>query len=249
MYDGSHGEVISQLTQESRQPNSPGVSLGSQAGFGMNWGQAYIGAGGLSSQPNSINDEFAGSAALGMGFGNSRETIGFEIDIGIGSINPSDGGIGEDGFVGAKVHRMISSNTSISLGIENFANWGNAKGGDSNVYGAASSIFFLQPDDLSNPMPIVVSAGLGTGRFRTLETQGGVTLSTGNQINPFGAIGFIFHPQMSVIADYTSNIFNAGMSFVPVRSWPVTLTLYAYDLGQSVDTSKFAGSLAYVFNF
>ena len=66
----------------------------------------------------------------------------------------------------------------------------------------------------------------------------------------FGSAAFYFTQQVSVLAEYTGRFTNAALSVAPLRSFPLTVTLGATNLGERYGQNvEFAGSIGVGFAF
>ena len=226
------GLILSVLTSYVQAKGYPNLSLSAQSGYGLNYGQAFIGLGGTNSAPES--DRVSGAIATGLGVGNGQNILGIEFDAVLSGVTASDNGFASDGFLNIKIHKTIGSLFSISIGSEEVVRWGDAKNNDLNTYIAVSKISLL-------PKPLVVSAGVGGGRF--------IPTKNTSKSAVFGSIAYIIDPNVSLIADYTASILKAGISFVPSKDIPINMTFYIDDLGQREDTPTVSGSISYLFSF
>lgn len=208
----------------------PSVSLAAQSGYGVNEGQKFIGIGGTESAPGG--NSVSAAAVFGMGFGDSNENIGVEVDLVISSVNASDGGFADDGFFGLKLHKTIDNLSSVAVGVEGAVQWGDAKNDDPSYYVAYTKIFLL-------PKALVASIGVGDGRF--------IPTNDNSNYKGFVSAAYIFHPKVSVIADYTANILKLGVSFVPIDDEPLTVSIYADDVDEREDDTKASMSVSYSF--
>ena len=83
----------------------PGFSVVAPTGMVASWGVAYAGVSGISRAVYS--SQVDGAASAGFGFGNAQEFIGGSIDLGIGSINPTDGDAMSRGNIGITLGHFL----------------------------------------------------------------------------------------------------------------------------------------------
>lgn len=205
---------------------SPATSAGSPTAYTPGWGSVFAGlAGATRTQSRSAID---GSAVAGLGFGDANKTVGAEIAGSLISLNPADGGFAKDGNVNAKIGRNISGDLAVAVGGDNLLAWGNAKNTRKSYYVVGTKIFFLDGDSLTNQMPLVVSVGYGNGRFQSKPSKN--TNVASKTIGLFANAGLQLIPRFGVVGDWTGQMLNAGVSFVPVETWPVTVSMTATDL-------------------
>ncbi|MCY7331929.1 MAG: hypothetical protein LH649_04570 [Pseudanabaena sp. CAN_BIN31] len=219
--------------------NSPGLTFGTPSAFGANWGDAFVGASAASASKGR-DYELDGSISAGFGLGNARETVGLEVTFNNGSIKR----FGSNGTFDAKLHRIVysegSNQVGIAVGMNTFAQYGTEAVVPSSIYGAVTSYSQLQPDNEINKMPISVTVGAGGGGFRQGNASTGV----------FAGVGVQVAPQLSLGAGWSGIGLNAGLSYVPVPSIPLTVGLTAADLtDNSAGGRVFVLSIGYGFNF
>lgn len=217
---------------------APGMSLGSPIGYGASWGDVGIGVGGQTLDDDVPGvDDVDGSAALVVGLGDARKYVGLEVVVDAISIRDD---FGEDGAFALKLHTVLPGNAAFAVGVENIGRWGSAEAGRSSVYAVATKFFSV------SSMPLAVNLGLGDNRFNDAGDTGA---------NVFGGLALYVHPQLSIIADWTGNSLNAGVSALPFRSLPLTVTLGALNTtgenlgGQFGDDTEFGGALGYTWHF
>src|SRR3546814_6974225 len=69
----------------------------------------------------------------------------------------------------------------------------------------------------------VLNIGIGDGIYNGPNDSGA---------NVFGSAAFYFTQQISLLAEYTGRFTNAALSVAPFRSFPLTVTLGATNLGE-----------------
>lgn len=233
------------VPKASEQPPTylPGFNAGSPSGFGANWGDAFLGVSGESQGIRSSKAD--GSAYVGFGLGNSQEYVGLEVVANIISLTPSR--FASNGSIDFKLHRSLPDLTSVAIGWQNPVSWGSDAGGfRSSVYGTISKLFVLQPDNPDNPMVLGVTAGLGGGRFRPLDSQGNEVGS----VSFFGSVGLQVLNNLSLITDWTGRGLNLGVSYVPFPTVPLFLTGVAVDVvGNDYLGPRYTLNVGYGFKF
>lgn len=219
-----------------------GATLTSPAGTVPGWGVAFAGLGGLATAPSS--DRVDGAFALGMGLGDPNESVGGSVSLGIGSINPFDGGMGERGYFSFTIGQTIAeTKTSWAFGINNLFGWYIlTKKADTNYSFAIS-----QPLPFSSKkFPLTVNFGVGNGSYANKNSP---ALS---DIGIFASIGVELSPSMSIILDHTGVATSFGAATMPLPGVPVAVNFVAWDVfGQVANHNKpsFMGVLAYVYQF
>ncbi|MFM7426899.1 MAG: hypothetical protein ACKO7W_18190 [Elainella sp.] len=227
---------------------APAVTLSTPSGYGASFGQVFAGLSLINRGRGNNNAD--GSATVGFGLGDPRRAVGLDVAVNVISLSNSNGqdSFAGSGNVGFKLHRVLPGEIAVAVGWENALAWGDARNADSSVYGVVSRAFPLQPNNYRNPMPLILSVGVGGGRFRSeqaiLDRRGGVGV--------FASAGLQLSPQISLLANWTGQDLNVGASFIPFPEIPFSLTLSAADLtGSAGDGARFALGLGYGtrFNF
>jgi len=218
---------------------TPTLGFGIPSAFGANWGNAYISASGATAG-KARNGQIDGSITVGFGLGDSRNTIGLETSYNLGSIR----NFGSNGTFDLKAHRVVysegSNQVAIAAGWNAFAQHGNEGVKNSSVYGAVTSYSLLQPDDSFNKLPITLTLGVGGGDFRQGNASTGV----------FGGVGLQVHPQVGLGLAWSGVGLNAGVSYVPVPTIPLSIGLSGGDLtNNSVGGTVLVLNVSYGFNF
>ncbi len=230
-------------------PPTPASTLGVPTAYGANWGNAYVGAAFASA--NRLNGDADGSLSLGIGFGNAREVVGLEVALGIISLQDS---FGSDGVVGFKLHRILDEKGyfAAAVGWENLIKWGNAgddifRGSSKDtLFGVFTGRFDLQPENLANQLPLTISVGLGSGRFRS---KGAIDASEQN-VNLFATAGLRVIPQVSLISTWTGQELNLGTSIAPFANIPLIINLGAADVtGVFPQGTRFVMTAGYAIEF
>lgn len=231
-------EAITRLTNKPAQAAlvSPGVALGSPVAFGMGWGQAAVGVGGQT-LPKSAQDDYDGSMSVAMGLGDADNLVGLEVAANIISLRND---FAEDGSFTFKLHKKLDASTAVAIGTEGQLGWGAARRFEESYYGAVTKVVAGPAD-----MPLVVNLGAGNHRFRSTNS----TIDS-DKIGVFGGFALVPTDQLSFIVDYTGVDLNAGVSVVPVRSLPITVTLGAVAINESQNRSaEFTGAVGYAIRF
>jgi len=238
--------LIEPVTTRPRLVGAPASTLSTPTAFGANFGSAFIGLS-LVDRPRG-GDSPDGSAVLGFGVGDARRYAGLEVAVGVISLSDSNGrdSIGGSGNVNFKLHRILPGNVGIAVGWENAIAWGDARQADSSVYGVVSRAFPLQPSNRRHPLPLVLSVGVGGGRFRSA----GDIKADKDSVGAFASAGLRVTPQTSLIANWTGQDLNLGASVAPFRGVPLTITLGLADVtGSAGDGVRFALGIGYGVRF
>jgi hypothetical protein len=218
--------------------NAPGLTFATPSGFGAYWGDAFVGVS-AATAGKARAGEVDGSISAGFGLGSS-DTVGVEVAFNIGSIK----NFAANGSMDVKLHRTVyaegSNRIAVAAGWNTFAQYGNEGVAPSSVYGVVTSYSLLQPDSDYNKMPISFTVGAGGGSFRKDNASIGVMAGVGVQVHPQVGLGF----------GWSGVGINAGVSYVPVPSIPLTIGLTGGDLSNtSVGGTVLVLNLSYGFNF
>jgi hypothetical protein len=243
---------VKEIPEPSERRANPSSSLGVPTGFGAQWGNAWLG--GAYGSSRLFHPSSDGSIGFGVGLGDARNLVGLEVFTGIFNLNGSDdsdgGSAGSGGAVGFKLHRLLDNRGyfSAGLGMGNVIRWGteNVYGGDYDTYfGVVTGRFDLQ-EGQDNPLPLIISAGLGTGAFRS---KGALDASEQN-VNVFGSVGLRIIPEVALISTWTGSQLNLGTSVAPFRNFPLVINLGAGDVtGAYPQGTRFIMSLGYGIKF
>lgn len=219
---------------------APASGFGVPSAYGADWGDAFIGLSGVTE--GRTDDKADGSISLGAGFGNAVDNIGVEVSVGIISLD----GFGDDGSIGVKLHKVFpgSDNLGVAVGWSNALTWGDANNAEETFYGVMTQQFLLRPEQ-SNPLPLTISAGIGTGAFRS---TGAIDAGT-NDPNLFGSFGLQVIPQLSLVSGWTGSALGLGVSAAPF-DFPLVITAGVSDVTENTRSgARVNASVGYSFSF
>ena len=218
----------------------PGFSMGAPSGLVSSYGVAFAG---LSGRRDS--DDTDGALALGMGFGNP-DTIGGAVSLGIGSIDPRDGGSFNRGNLNLNVgHHFKEYGFGWSVGMTGLDLWHASKlDGDNQDPSFYTAVTKLWANDI---VPVAITAGFGNNSYADINKEN----DRKDKVDGFGAVAFYLIPQLSLVVDYTSNILTTGISVVPFPEYPISVSLGATNLTEQGPNDKVAaiGSIAAAYVF
>ena len=220
----------------------PGFSMGAPSGLVSSYGVGFVG---LSGRKDSKEDD--GAMAFGMGYGDP-ETIGGSASIGIGSIDPRDGGAFNRGNLNLTAgHRFKEYGIGWAVGVTGIDLWhANSKDGaneNPSFYTAVTKLWG------NEQVPVAITIGLGNNSFADINIEDGHKRR--RNVDGFGAIAFYVLPQVSLIVDYTSNVLTTGVGLVPFPDYPISLNLGATNLTKQGPHDRVAaiGSIAAAYVF
>ncbi|MGL5098895.1 MAG: hypothetical protein ACRC6U_02490 [Fusobacteriaceae bacterium] len=240
--DGASDKPLIYLAENfDEMATLPGFSMGAPSGLVGSYGVAFMG---LSARRDSNDTD--GALAFGMGFGDS-DKIGGSASIGVGSIDPRDGGAFNRGNFNINAgHNFKKHGLGVSAGMNGVDLWhADSTDGDKqdpSFYLAATK---LLPNDY---IPMAFTAGLGNNSFADINIE---NRDRKDEIGGFAAAAFYLLPQLSFIADYTSNVLTTGISVVPFPQYPVSVNLGITNLTEQGPNDKVAalGSVAAAYIF
>jgi hypothetical protein len=239
---------------------SPAITIVNPTGYGADRGQMFAA---ISLQARTryqccnlgpfrgVRDAGAG---VGIGFGNSQRGIGLQASYTSASFGnsrtPFSGGFN------AKVHTQFGPGWAAALGGEGIINFGRLGPGsptefndfEGTYYGAITHVLPLRPSITDPFSRLAITAGIGSGRFRSIEQVNNRQFGLGL----FGSVALRATPSLSLISEWTGQDLSVGASWVPLRSVPLVLTPAFRDLaGPRLDGPRFVmgvgGSLGNLF--
>ena len=200
--------------------SAPSLSPGVPSAFIAGWGDYFISASG--STPGARPD-VDGGLSVGFGLGDAAKAVALELDLNITSFK----NFGQTGGFDAKLGRIVVNKPSFrlgaSVGVVNVATWDTGDDGanpDPSVYGVVTAAWPLRPNNMSFKQTMQVSAGAGG------ETWGYDNADAGG----FASFGVEVLPNLGVAAGWSGRGVNAGLSFVPFKRTPLTVSLQAGDI-------------------
>jgi hypothetical protein len=196
----------------------PSGSITTPTAFGVDFGQAFVGAG-LQERTRYTQDPDA-AVVVGLGLGD-RRLVGLEVAVTSYSTFSERGGtFGEVGSLSFKAHHLISRDFAVAAGWENPIHWGDSDAGESH-FAVVSRVFRNGPDGHAPFSATVISMGVGDGRFRT-ERQ---VSRDADVVNFFMSTGVRLHENASWIIDWTGQDLNLAVSLMPLgRRLPIIVT-------------------------
>jgi hypothetical protein len=219
---------------------SPAITISNPSGFGADNFRGFVN---FSFQSETrYTDEADGSMGIGIGLGDARENVGFQLSYTIASFGGSRD-FGTGGF-NAKLHRQFGDGWSAALGWEGFATTGDVDFEDS-IYGSVTKIF-RTANDLDDPFSrVAFTAGLGNGRFRTEED----VADGDDTIGVFGSVAVRIARPVSAVVEWTGQDLAVGLSVTPFRNVPWVITPAVRDIAGAGDGARFVLGTGISFQF
>ncbi len=226
-------EKMQRLDALATQPTANPSNFGVTGGFGLPRGALAISGSYTDAQPTTKDDFINGDGSIGaaIGLGDPYEVVGLDLLLGIISVG---GSFGEDGTVGARVHRVVpgfvpGGRSSISVGVDNGVKWGDADDVDENYSAAFSTIL---------PMPSGVSSMVTVGYGSNVD-EGGTSDGV------FGSLGLGWNPHINTTAAWSGEEVIVSAGFQPWLDHNLVITAGAGDVTDEIDNRRFLLTVAW----
>jgi hypothetical protein len=232
---------LESVKPKARQAASaPGISILTPSAYGQSWGSASIGVG-LQSRTRFTRTS-DGVVGIGMGLGDAQKAVG--LDIGLTFVDLI-GNTAQDGTVSFKLHRRLPENLAVAVGVKNLIRFGATDSG-TGYYGVVTKRFSLQEDVQQPFSQLFVSAGVGSGQFRSeLDIS-----DDRNSVGIFGSVAVRVAEPISAIAEWSGQDLSLGLSIAPFRDVPLVVTPAITDItGKAGDGSRFILGIGYGISF
>lgn len=227
------------LVPETDYQAPPSISVGVPFAYGLSLGSVGIGLG--LQERTRYTTAADGGMGISIGLGNPQKIVGF--DVGVSIFDLSD--FASRGSISFKLHRAIANDLEVAVGWQNAIVWGSTDAGTS-FYGVLTKTFRLR-DSVNKPFSLlVVSAGMGSGQFRS-ESD---IYSDIESVGVFGSAALRVAKPLNAIAEWTGQDMTLGLSWVPFPKTPLVLTGGVTDLtGNAGDGSRLIFRVGYILSF
>ena len=220
---------------------SPALSIYIPTGFGADNNTGFIGA--TFQERTRYSNVSDGGEVIGVGLGDAQKAVGVELSYTAASFGGSRD-FGGGGF-NAKVHRQIGDGLAVAAGWNGFANLGGRNDFENSIYGVVSKVFRTR-DDINLPFSrVAVTAGVGSGQFRTEDAvakdEGGVGV--------FGNVAVRVARPVSLIAEWSGQDWGVGLSLAPFKNIPLVITPAVRDIVGAGDGPRFVLGTGLAFKF
>jgi len=221
---------------------SPAITIAVPSGYGADGGTGFVGFGFQTSVRDS--DEADASMNLGIGLGDADEAVGVQLSYTLASFG-ANRDFGTGGF-NAKVHRRLGDGWSIAAGWEGFLTIGDDPVDfEDSLYGAVTYVAATRPD-LNDPFSrVALTAGLGNGRFRTLEA----IEDEDDTLGVFGSMAVRIARPVSAIVEWTGQDLAVGLSIAPFPDFPLVITPALRDVAGAGDDPRLVLGAGVSFQF
>jgi hypothetical protein len=220
---------------------SPSLTILNPTGFGADFLTVFGGA--AFQERTRYSDDSDGGMVLGVGLGDARKAVGVELSYTIASFG-TNRDFGTGGF-NMKVHRIIKPDLAAAIGWNGFLNVGDDHDFEHSVYGVVTKVFRTR-EDITLPFSrIAVSAGVGSGQFRSE----GASQDDVNEINGFGSIAVRIVEPVSLITEWTGQDLAVGISVAPFKNIPLVITPAVRDITGAGDGPRFVLGAGFAYQF
>ncbi len=220
---------------------SPALSIYIPTGFGADKNTGFLGA--TFQQRTRYSNVSDGGAVIGVGLGDAQKAVGVELSYTAASFGGSRD-FGGGGF-NAKVHRQLGDGLAVAAGWNGFANLGGRNDFENSVYGVVSKVFRTR-DDINLPFSrVAVTAGVGSGQFRTEDA---VAKNSGG-VGVFGNVAVRVARPVSLIAEWSGQDLGFGLSLAPFKNIPLVITPAVRDVVGAGDGPRFVLGTGLAFKF
>lgn len=221
-----------------------GASITTPVAFAADWGIVAAAVAAVSNWEGTKKED--GLANVAFGLGNAEKYFGLTTSILIDSIDTRDGGFGENGTVLLQLFRVFPNDFAVGIGASNILPWGHGfKDRSKNYYAVASKVLPLYYRDYS--LPLTLSVGAGTGVFSALYD---FRHDVDDNVRPFFSAGWRLFPKLSIVGEWVARESNAGISYAPIRSFPVVLGIAACNINKRDNQSTYyMASVAFGYDF
>jgi hypothetical protein len=212
-------------------------------GFGGSTGDVWLG-GTATARAREIDiagtRAFDGAAAGGFSLGDPGRTVG--LDVALLSLTTIHSGFFRRGAVDLQLTRRLGDDFSVAVGWESAVHWGYSE--SSSQYAVASRWIRLRPHESQAFSAVMLSAGVGNGRFQSEEdfTAGR------HRLNPFGSLAVRVAAPLSVVADWTGQDLMLLGSLAPFRRLPLVGSLGVAEVLQRHSYRRLVASGGLSFN-
>jgi hypothetical protein len=220
--------------------SSPAMGASSPSAFGGSLGDVWLGATWIQRPRFSRGND--GVASAGFGAGDPYRLVGLDVDI--ISFTTIREGFGKRMALDLELHRYLGDDFAVAVGWESVVTRGFQDTGASH-YATVSRWIQLRPDDSAPFSAVLLTAGLGDGRFRSEQDE----FNNVKTVNVFGSLGVRVLGPASVIADWTGQDLYLGASFAPLKRWQLVISSGFADVTRNAgDGPRFVVSGGLSFN-
>jgi len=190
----------------------PGVTAASPIGYGPRAGDFFVGVG--FQNTTRFGGASDGSLSLGTGLGDASKLAGVEVVVTSASTVRS--GFFDRVYGAVKVHRTLGSGVGLAAGVEGLSLSGEGTF-DPSLYAAATKVQQIGSGPYFSS--VTWNAGVGTKRFALASDP-----NEEGEVGVFASAAIRATASSSMIADFTGQDLNLGLSFAPFPNLPLTIS-------------------------
>lgn len=238
----SPDEVPLNLREELLTPKviySPSTTILTPSAYGKSWRQASVGIG--FQHRTRFTNSSDGAIGVGFGLGDARKYVGLDVGLTLTDLDNF-----ERGIISFKLHRRLPDLFAVAVGVNDAISWGPGDIDGPSPYGVVSKTFILKENTKDLFSRMYVSAGLGTGRYRTENN----VFTDDDTPGIFGSVALRIADPVNAIAEWSGQDLSLGFSLRPFREIPLIITPAITDVtGTAGDGVRFIFGIGYAITF
>ena len=243
------------LDLEAEGNNAPSLSISIPTGFSGNGLSLY---GGISFVDRVRYSDLSDAAiTVGVGGGDPEKYVGFSVSGTAYDVYGSS--FGKSFGLHASISRMLTNSLSISLGANNILLSSDAENFQIlSAYLAATKVLQLRQSKWFRWASLTL--GVGNGAFNSEDKTNeivmtefdvpGVDEKNWENFGIFGGFSVAVLPRLNVIANWTGQDLDAGVSVVPFSKMGLVVSAAALDITENAgDGVRWGGNVGYTYQF
>ncbi|NJR15059.1 MAG: hypothetical protein HC785_04720 [Calothrix sp. CSU_2_0] len=218
---------------------SPSLSIYIPTGYGSDRNRGFIGT--SYQERGRFSDDDDLGLGFGVGLGDAYKSVGVEVSYTLASLGRNRD-FGSGGF-NLKVHRQLPGDLAVAVGWNGFLNIGESNNFEQSLYGVATKIFKTR-ENIDSPFSrVALTAGIGTGQFRTEDA----VFAGDYNVNVFGNVAVRIAKPASLIVEWSGQDLGVGLSINPFPDLPIVITPAIRDITGAGDGSRFVFGAGFSF--
>ena len=230
------------LRQELLTPKkiySPSITILTPSAYGKSWRQASVGFG--FQHRTRFSNSADGALGFGFGLGDAQKYVGLDVGLTLTDLDNLDRGI-----MSFKLHRQLPDAFAVAVGVNDAISWGDGDVDGPSPYGVITKTFVLKENTKELLSRVYVSAGAGTGRYRTEKN----VFTDDDTPGVFGSVALRVADPVNVIAEWSGQDLSLALSLRPFRQVPLIITPAITDItGTAGDGVRFILGVGYAISF
>lgn len=232
---------VEELKVENEFRASPSLSIAIPTGFGADKNTVFVS--GTYQEQTRYTDDDDGAVGIGIGLGDAQKAVGVELSYTVASFG-NNRDFGSGGF-NVKLHRQFAQGLAVAAGWNGILNLGDGNDFEHSIYGTVSKIFRTQADITRPFSRIAVTAGVGSGQFRTEDAVDDDRYN----VNVFGNVAIRLAEPVSLIAEWSGQDLGVGLSIAPFKNIPFVITPALRDITGAGDGARFVLGTGFAIKF